>query len=104
MSAHPCQHRNTPDATCRQSSPFRGHDAGEIEAKRAARLADVQSDAPRYLSTFRRAYAGKSLRAGVNAFCVECNGYDAAAVRECTAPACPLFPYRPGRRKERDHA
>jgi len=78
------------------SAPFRGHGADEIELKRAKRLEDVRRDAPRYLNTFRRAYTGKSLRAAVNAFCVECNGFDAAAIRECTAPACPLFLYRPG--------
>ena len=81
------------------STPFRSPDAGEIELKRVKRLEDVQRDAPRYLNTFRRAYTGKSLRAAVNAFCIECNGFDPAAVRDCTAPACPLFPYRPGRQK-----
>ena len=100
MNTHPCQHRETPDARCRQEASVRGPSAVEIEAKRAARLKDVQSDAPRYLNTFRRAYAGKSLRAAVNAFCIECVGFDAAEVTACTAPACPLFPYRPGRRKK----
>lgn len=79
------------------NTPFRGHDAGETEVKRAERLVDVKKDAPRYLNTFRRAYAGKSLRAAVNAHCIECMGFDAAAVRECSALACPLFQYRPGR-------
>jgi hypothetical protein len=82
------------------NAPFRGHDGQQIELKRAERLRAVQKDAPRYLPTFQRAYAGNSLRAAVNAFCVECNGFDAAAVRECTAPACPLWPYRPGGRRE----
>jgi hypothetical protein len=80
--------------------PFRGRDAGEIDVERAQRLADVQRYAPRYLAAFRRAYAGKSLRAAVNAFCIECNGFDAAAVRECTAPACPLWHYRPSRTRK----
>lgn len=83
-----------------QKASFRGLGAAEIEAKRAERLADVQEDAPRYLALFRRAFAGKSLRAAINAFCCECMGFDAAEVRACTAPACPLFSCRPGRRKE----
>ena len=82
-----------------KSSSFQAPGAVEIDAKRAERLADVQGDAPRYLATFRRAYAGKSLRAGVNAFCVECMAFDAAEVKNCAAPACPLWLYRPGRRK-----
>jgi len=81
----------------KQDTPFRGYSAAEIELKRANRLADVQRDAPRYVGTFRRAYAGKSLRAAVNAFCVECVSFDAASVAECTAPACPLWEYRPNR-------
>lgn len=95
---NPCTARTTaPDAACRQTPSFRGHDAGEIERKRAERLEAVRQDAPRYLATLKRAYAGKSLRATVNAMCIECVGYDAAAVRDCTAPACPLFSQRPGR-------
>jgi len=82
------------------NASIRGPDTVEIEAKRANRLADVQRDSPRYLNTFRRAYAGKSLRAAVNAFCIECMGFEYAAIRDCTAPACPLFLYRPGRRNK----
>lgn len=81
------------------SVPVRGYDTGEIEAKRANKLKDVKRYAPRYLNTFRRAFGGKSLRAAVNAFCVECMGYEASSICDCTAPACPLFPYRPGCRK-----
>jgi hypothetical protein len=81
------------------SALFRGPNAVEIELKRVKRLEDVSLYAPRYLNTFKRAFSGKSLRACVNAFCVECNGFDAAAVRDCTAPACPLFSCRPGYRK-----
>ena len=80
-----------------RTTPFRGPDAVEIARKREARLEAVRRDAPRYLATFKRAYAGKSLRAAVNAFCIECVGYDAAAVKECTAPACPLWSCRRGR-------
>jgi len=81
------------------NTPFRGYSVDEIEAKRRKRLADVQRDAPRHLNKFLRAYKGKSLRAAVNAFCIECNGFDFAAVRDCTAPCCPLYEYRPGRQK-----
>jgi len=84
-----------------QRTLFRGLDGPEIDRKRAIRLADVQRYAPRYVGTFRRAYAGGSLRAAVTAQCVECMGFEVAAVRECTAPACPLWPYRPGWARER---
>ena len=44
-----------------------------------------------------KAMSGKSLRAGVNAHCLECVGWVRDDVRNCTSPACPLFPYRPFR-------
>lgn len=83
-----------PVAADRQRPPFRSYSAVEIELKRARRLTAVQRDAPRHVTTFRRAYAGKSRRAAIKAFCVECMGYDAAEVKLCTSPACTLFPYR----------
>ncbi len=83
-----------------RSSCIRSHDAAEIDRKRAIRLKDISEHTPRYFATFKRAYGGHSLRAAVNAFCAECNGFDHAAIRDCTAPACPLWPYRPGRKSK----
>jgi len=48
-----------------------------------------------YRQTYRRAMLGKSLRAAVNSFCLECVGYQREEVKNCTAVDCPLFPYRP---------
>jgi len=81
------------------NTPFRGYNGQQIELKRAERLRAVQRDAPRYLPTFKRAYEGVSRQAAIKAFCIECNGYDPVAVKDCTAPACPLWEYRPGRAK-----
>ena len=53
-------------------------------------------DMPRiYRATYRKAMSGKSLRAAVNSFCLECVGWQREEVRLCTSPACPLYPYRP---------
>ena len=49
--------------------------------------------------TYRRALGGRSLRAAVNAFCHECCGWDRGEVARCSAPACPLHGYRPGRKR-----
>jgi hypothetical protein len=68
----------------------RGHDA--IERRRAERLASVPA---RYRKLHRRAWAGKSLRAAVSCFCLECIGYLPDEVRRCSAFACPLFSVRP---------
>lgn len=51
---------------------------------------------PLYRAGFLRAVAGKaSPRGAIKAFCLECVGWSRADVRACTAPACPLYPYRP---------
>ena len=49
---------------------------------------------------YRRAMTGKSRPSGVKAFCEMCMGWEnvTEAVRGCTDPACPLFPYRPHRK------
>lgn len=51
---------------------------------------------PKYRSMYRRALAGRSRRAAIRAFCLECVGWSAAEVDGCTAPSCPLYRYRTG--------
>jgi len=71
------------------------------EAKRAKRLQAVSADAPGKLSLFRSVYAGKaSPRQCIKAFCLEWVWLDEAAIRECTATACPLHRLRPYQRRE----
>jgi hypothetical protein len=48
-----------------------------------------------YRPTMKRAFAGNSRSAAVKAFCLRCTGWDRAAVKNCTAPSCPLWLYRP---------
>jgi hypothetical protein len=50
----------------------------------------------------RKAFAGNSRTAGVKAFCLHCVGYVRKDVRECSAPACPLFDYRPYQTSDED--
>ena len=47
---------------------------------------------------YLRAMGGRSQKAAIKAFCLECVGWDRKAVASCTATACPLYPYRPFRR------
>jgi hypothetical protein len=65
----------------------------------ARRLAGIAKEAPSKSGIFERVYAGKaSMRLCIKAFCLECVGLDVAAVRECTATACPLWRRRPYQR------
>jgi hypothetical protein len=50
---------------------------------------------PKYRPAYRRAVKGKSLRAAVNAFCLECCGWQSSEVTRCTDPGCPLYAVRP---------
>ena len=61
-------------------------------AKIRQRLADMPSSCRR---TYLQALTGKSKRAAIKAFCLECVGWERVAVAECTASACPLYLYRP---------
>jgi len=61
-------------------------------AKIAKRLEDTPETMRR---TYLRAVSGKSKPAAIRAFCAECVGWEREEVRRCTAPACPLYPYRP---------
>jgi hypothetical protein len=63
-----------------------------LEAVRQRRLAQIPA---RYRPVFLRVWKGKSRKAAIRAFCLECIGYEAAAeIARCSAPACPLWPYR----------
>ena len=48
-----------------------------------------------YQKTFERAYAGTSRSAGIKAFCLDCVGFVRRDITDCTAKACPRYPYRP---------
>jgi len=81
-------------AGARPSTPSAGtseEGIREIDAQRARRLADVP---PKYRGLSRRAYAGRSRKAAIRAFCLECVYWSGDEVRRCTAPACPLYEFR----------
>lgn len=50
-----------------------------------------------HLGTYDKALRGRSMAAGIKAFCLECCGWQKEEVRRCTAPGCPLYLYRPYR-------
>ena len=70
-------------------------DTTTIQKRRQERLLQVKTDAPSCLKTFKKSYEGRSKQAGIKAFCLECLGFDREAIRNCTAPACPLYEVRP---------
>ncbi len=63
----------------------------DLNPSQRERLAQIPA---RQRPIFLRAWTGKSRKAAIRAFCLECVGYQSAEVNRCTAPACALYPYR----------
>ena len=75
------------------------------DPRRVRRFAQVMEHYPSRMGLFRKVYRGKaSPRQCIKAFCLECNGWEEAAIRGCTATACPIWglrPYRVAQEKEK---
>jgi hypothetical protein len=46
-------------------------------------------------ANYDKALRGKSMKAAIKAFCLECVCWQKEEVRLCTSFACPLYSYRP---------
>jgi hypothetical protein len=49
----------------------------------------------KYRGLYERAMKGKSRKAAMHAFCLECCYWQIKEVQLCSDDGCPLFPYRP---------
>ena len=47
-----------------------------------------------YRKMYNRAMNGKSPRDAIRVHCIMCMGWQESLVDGCTAPTCPLYPYR----------
>ena len=48
-----------------------------------------------HLANYKKAMRGKSMKAAIKAFCLECVQWQKEEVRLCTDLACSLYRYRP---------
>ena len=75
------------------------------DPRRVRRFAQVMEHYPSRMGLFRKVYKGQaSPRQCIKAFCLECIGWEEAAIRGCTATACPIWglrPYRAAQGKEK---
>ena len=69
---------------------MKNDNAIELEQQKA--LEDVPTSCK---NPFRKAYARRSATQAIKAMCLDCLQFDKKAIRECTAPRCPLWRYRP---------
>jgi len=83
-------------ATERVKRPVKGtlseEQAKEVLRRRSAYERNVQAS---YVGVYRRAWKGRSLRAAINAKCLDCCCQNRIVVRNCSCVECPLWDYRP---------
>ena len=71
---------------------------------REAQIAERRKQMPRaYRRTYDRAVRGSSLRACINAQCLECCGWQRVEVAACTDLGCPLYAVRPYQSSQNPH-
>lgn len=61
--------------------------------EREAREAQVPR---KYRALYRRSKTGKSRKASIRCFCLECMGWNETEVPGCTDTVCPLYSFRVG--------
>ena len=67
-----------------------------MNIERQRKIAERRAQIPKlYLGTYNKAITGKSRKAAMHTFCLECCGWQIKEVFLCTSPQCPLYPYRP---------
>ena len=63
---------------------------------REEEIAERREQMPRaYRGIYDKAMSGRSRKAAMHAFCLECVCWQIKEVHSCTDLACPLYPYRP---------
>ena len=59
-------------------------------------IGQKRANIPRlYRRVYDQAMSGASRQAAIQAFCLECVGWQRAEIPLCPSQGCPLYPYRP---------
>jgi hypothetical protein len=67
-----------------------------MSASREQQIEERRAIVPKcFRGIYDKAVRGRSLRAAVNATCLECVCWATKAVRDCSDKACPLYAVRP---------
>ncbi len=82
---------------CNQCGKYQIEDS-KSKQKRSEQIEQRRKQIPDiHRANYDKAMRGRSMKAGVKAFCLECCGWQKEEVRLCSDLACPLYPYRPYR-------
>lgn len=83
-----------------EGEKMKSNDSVECQEKIAERRAQI----PRaYRATYNKAVKGRSLRAAVNAQCLECVSWQRKEIKLCTDLAYPLYAVRPYQNLQNGH-
>ena len=66
----------------------------DMDPKREHFFKQIEEDCPSKRNVFIKAYGG-SLRAAINATCLQCTWFDIDWIKNCTSTICPLYEVRP---------
>ena len=67
-----------------------------MKADREEQIVERRAQIPRsYRAVYDKAIKGRSLRAAINSFCLECCHFQIEDIRNCTDLGCPLCAVRP---------
>ena len=70
-----------------------------MSASRTEQIGKRRAQIPRsYRAIYDKAASGRSLRAAINSFCLECCHFQIEEIRNCTDLGCALFAARPYQR------
>ena len=77
-------------------SYFNHNTLSRADGDRLQKIAEYKRQIPKaYRAVYEKAVSGKSLRAAVNAQCLECTGWQRKEITFCSATICPLWMVRP---------
>lgn len=57
----------------------------------SAQLERLKTIPPARQNLFRQAYTGRSRKAAIKAFCIECMGFSYESAKDCRTTTCPLY-------------
>ena len=79
-----------------RSKPYRKSETLSTKNLRNQKIEQRKSAMPRsYRAVYEKAVRGRSLRAAINSFCLECVYWQIEEIRNCADLGCPLFSLRP---------
>jgi len=73
----------------------------KMTTKQNEYLKMVSRQAPKFLNVFRTCFRGGGKKNAIQAYCLDCEGFNTQAIRNCSATDCGLWKHRPYQKTRR---